>query len=806
MASLCVLLKKQIKPTLAALLLATLFSAMIYGCGGGGSGGTVIVTPPPGGLMAKGSVVLPAGFKLPLSQLQVVTEAGQANVSANGSFSAPVASAGPRIVQLVDKISGKTTLLGYVDAASSGSVFSAGHGDISVKGTADALLFMGLLGGMLPTGSWSAFIQDIRGSSQELQVSSAVRASVIANPTAITDGDAGISAAVGAVQSSFTGPNIARHDSTPAPVYTKARQGASVQRVYVTGSATSGALIDVQPGSPQSTLIIEPNPDGDGIVPVSTTRRRGTIFIYKVGVGPSTMQINPVNPPLDVFSDVEVEPTLEIQSVATGLLNGLQGKFAYLPAINPPILLAADPVQKVTVYDVVAISPGTTDTIPTVAATVSDNTALQAEYIKEWRAALLQVRLKVLFSDILEPLIIEMIAGKAEESLLPEDSALEGVLASASHAAPGFDAALAAGDLKGAATAVLNAIEHNSNNLRSTYIAALSQKLVSTEKLDAATFQAALQDASRAIAIIGAIDKGIALVDITQAFHDNRIENDAEIWKATVLQPIVSIIPGQSLVDTNDPLVHLSVAIRDVTDLSAFRFKWSNTALEGNLESSTSTTPLSTGIIPDSKCVYVTDFTKFSVGTKDTITVQVFNEDDLDNPIGTASATITGAPSPCTNAIPPQVKFGTAPAGVQMSETATRPGDKVTVIVTAPADPTRQLLNVFWLDTTRQFQQPFENLISVDGVAAKSPTPNITFETTRGLLSSQTYNVANIQAAQTHTLVFQMLNPTDSSGNLSAVCTEGDVNGSAIPPYVEALSQDPGVSESFTIQFLNENP
>lgn len=757
--------------------------------------------------MAKGSVVLPVGFKLPLSQLQVVTEAGQANVSANGSFTAPVASAGPRIVQLVDRVSGKIVLLGYVDAASSGSAFSAGHGDISVKGTADALLFMGLLGGMLPTGSWSAFVQDIRGSAQELQVSNAVRASVITNPTAITDGDAGIAAAVGAVQSTFTGPNIARPDATPDRVNSTAKKGASVQRVYVTGSATSGALIDVQPGSPQSTLIIEPNPNGDGIVPVSTTRRRGTIFVYKVGTGPSTKQITPIDPPLEVFADVDVEPTLEIQSVASGILNGLQGKFAYLPATNPPILLAADPVQKVTVYDVVAISPGTTDTIPDVAAElVPKDKDLQPGYIKEWRAALLQVRLKVLFSDILEPLIIEMIAGKAEESLLPEDSALEGVLATASHAAPGFDAALSAGDLKGAATAVLNALEHNSNNLRSTYIAALSQKLVSTKTLDAATFQAALQNASKAVAIIGVIDKGIALVDITQAFHDNRIDNDAEFWTATVLQPIVSIIPGQSFVDTNDPLVHLRVAIRDVSDLSAFRFKWSNTALEGNLESSTSTNPLSTGIIPDSSCVYVTDFTKFSVGTKDTITVQVFNEDDLDNPIGTATAVITGAPSPCTNAIPPQVKFGTAPSGVQISETATRPGDKVTVTISAPADPTRQLLNVFWLDTTRQFQQPFENLISVDGVAAKSPTPNIFFETTRGLLSSQTYNVANIQAAQTHTLVFQMLNPTDSSGNLTAVCTEGDVNGSAIPPYVEALSQDPGVSESFTIQFLNENP
>ncbi len=793
---------------MAAILAVTLILVMA-GCGGSGSG-SPSGKKTTGGILAKGTVTLPVGFKLPFSQLQVLSEAGQANVGSSGAFTVPVASTGPRIIQLVDKVTAKIALLGYVDAASSGSVFSGGHGDISAKGTADALLFMGLLGGMLPTDSWSTFIQDIRGTSQELQVSDAVTTAVVADPTAISDGDADISNAIGAVQSTFTGPNIVRPDLAYATANSKlqlSKHSVSVQRVYVSPPTASGALIKVEPGSPQSSLIIEPNPSGDGIVAVSTSRRRGSIFVYKVGTGPSATQITPINPPQETFADIDIEPTLEISGVGTGILNGLQGKFAYLPFINPPILLAPDPVQKVAVYDVVAIGPGSTDTIPAIEKAVApDSTASQAEYDKEWRAALLASRLKVLFDDILEPLLIEMVAGKVEENLLPEDTALEGALTTASHSAPGFDAALEAGDLKGAATAIMNAIEHNSNGVRAQFISALSQKLVSSGKLDAASFQLALQNASKAIAIIGAIDKGIALVDITQAFHDNRIYNDADLWTADVLKPIVTIIPQTASVDTNDPLVHLSVAIRDVTDLSTFRFKWSNTALEGNLESSTSTSPLSTGIIPDSTCVYVTDFTKFSVGTKDTVSVQVFSEDDLDNPIGTATAVITGAPSPCTNAIPPQIHFGNAPAGVQISETATRPGDKVTVTINAPADPTRQLLQVLWLDTTQQFQQPFENLISVDGVQAKTTTPNITFVTTRGTLSSQQYNVSNIQAAQTHTLVFQMLNPTDSSGNLAAVCTEGDVKGSPTPPYVEAFSQDPGVSESFTIQFLNENP
>jgi hypothetical protein len=784
----------------------------VTGCGGssgtgGGSGSA--------GLVAKGRVSLPAGFKLPISQLRVVSDSGQTAVNKDGTFASPEAAAGARMVQLVDSVSGKVVLFGYADGGSSGSPYSNGAGVISAKSTADALLFLGVLGTSLPTTDWSAFQASIFGSTFETQVAGVVSSEVVAHPTAITDGSAAIATALAAVQNTFVQPAVAPSAVLPS-VSTPAARSA-VQRVVVTRTIT-GALVEVQPVTPQSTLYVQPNPTGDGIVAVSTSRRRGAMFIYKVGAGPDTKHIAPIDPPIRVASDVEIEPTEEIKSIQAGIFQGLEGKFAYLPLTNAPVVLQPDPVQKIAVFDVVVVGPGSTDTIAAVESTVALNdAAARAEYDKDWRAALLHSQLKCLLKDVIQPLLIEFVLSSAEAGEVEADDALEEALEPIAESAPGFLASLATGNLKDAGTALMTAIEENIAGVRSKVIAALAKEFVSSGKITPAKFQTsvstALTKASSCFAVFTAINKGIVVADITQAFHDNTSYNNADSWVADVLQPVITLTPQKSYVDTNDPLVHLAVKVQNISDLSSYRFQWTCTNQEGKLECSSSATNLGTSPIPDSTAVYVTDFTKFAVGTSDTVTVAMFAQDDLTNPIGTATAVVTAAPAPCTTVPPPAILSGAHPPIINLSEPATRPGDTLTVTVNFPADPSRdQELEVALFSAPGDFTSeanPREacKLISVDGLPAKSDYKDVYFSKTPGA-SSINYPAPDTTVAQTHTLVFQMLEPTDITGQIiEPYCSLKGANGGATPPSVIATGYGQnGGDGSVSYFYFNENP
>jgi hypothetical protein len=69
-----------------------LFVAWACGGGGGGQAGT-------SGLTAKGKVILPTGFTLPLSRLAVSTEDGQVPVASNSAFAVAVDAQGPTLVR-----------------------------------------------------------------------------------------------------------------------------------------------------------------------------------------------------------------------------------------------------------------------------------------------------------------------------------------------------------------------------------------------------------------------------------------------------------------------------------------------------------------------------------------------------------------------------------------------------------------------------------------------------------------------------------------------------------------------------------
>ncbi|HTQ10242.1 MAG TPA: hypothetical protein VMI31_09245 [Fimbriimonadaceae bacterium] len=599
------------------------------GCGGGGIGSHSTLT-------ATGTVTLPPGFTLPLSQLSVVTEAGAFPIGANGSFSAKVPTTGPRIVQLIDQSSNKIVLLGYVDAATSGSSFANGQGSISPASTADALLFAGLGGGIFPTDQWGPFIELIHSSSQEAQVASVIASSVAADPTAISDDDTAIENAVESIQSTYVPP------SAPRP--RTATPDVSVQTVFVSRSRASvGALINVTPTDPQSTLVIAPNPNGDGIVAVSNSRRRAALFIYKVGAGPSASNIVPIDPPQEVAADVDVEPEHEIGHFFTSILNGLQGKFDYIPVTSPPILLKADSTQEVAQYEVVAIGPGLNDTFTGAEALVGTTQAERNGLDQEWTPAMVRLYYTVIWRDIVKPTLEELIEGAGEAALQNLASASDETIETAAEGLPDVAAAVGQRDIKTAVTALINDVQQNTDGIKAKVIAALAQNLVSTGILSAANFQKAVQLILDAPSIIKIVNKGLFLADLAQASYDNTAYNTADVWTADVLKPKGTLTPNPATVNDIQNIAVLTAQLQNV-DPSQLRFKWSTPGKLGHLEEPNSSIDMPTGITSFSQAAYVADINKLQQGATDTVTVAIYVASDVSTPLTSVSSAILAQP------------------------------------------------------------------------------------------------------------------------------------------------------------------
>jgi hypothetical protein len=534
------------------------------------------------------------------------------------------------VIQLVDTKTNKIVMLGYADSATSGSPFANGQGKISATSTADVLLFIGLEGGLFPTANWSNFLNLIHSSPQEAQVAAAVTASIAAHPTAISDGDPAILNAVAAVQSTYVAP-------TP-------HWQSSVQRVTVTRTA-QGALINVSPGDPQSSLVVAPNPKGDGIVAVSNSRRRGVLFIYKVASGPSATQTTPINPPIEVGSDIDVEPEEEIGSFFVSLAKGLQGNFGYQPVTNPPVLLAADPFQEVAVYDVVAIGPGATDTFKEIEDTVSGgNDPVRLAMDKAWRAANSKTYLKVAVKDIVIPTCMELIMGSGEAKTAAADSATETAVEGAVESLPDVTAALASRDIKGAITAFFSDVSKDKAGIKKVLFAALARKLVSSGIISPDGFQIGLTRLTQALSIIGTINKAFLGADLSRAVLDNTIYNTADVWKANVLQPKATLLPNPATVNNFQNIAILTAQLQGISDLSKLRFEWITSGTQGSLEEPHDSIAMPSGPTTFNQAAYVADLLKLKNGQSDTVTVKIFSANDLRTPLATATAVVTARP------------------------------------------------------------------------------------------------------------------------------------------------------------------
>ena len=141
------------------------------------------------GLPAAGTISVPAGSTLRLSDLKVMTAAGKASVGADGTFTAKEPVGGPAMVVAMDA-DGKLIMLGHIDAD------NPSFNDISPMSTAEELLFLATTAFTLPIEQWPHVYELLAAAPETATLAAVIAQRIAVNVTALDDQDPEILAAL----------------------------------------------------------------------------------------------------------------------------------------------------------------------------------------------------------------------------------------------------------------------------------------------------------------------------------------------------------------------------------------------------------------------------------------------------------------------------------------------------------------------------------------------------------------------------------------------------------------------------------
>ena len=360
-----------------------------------------------------GTVQLPEGSKLALTDLRIVTCVGEAPVKAEGSFRARESGSSPALAFATDS-TGKPTLLGFVSGETSGT-----GSEISAQSTAVALLFQALSAFTLPRDAWPQALTLLTADPSTATLAKVVAARLAANPYAISDNDTELLSALNSAVTAILG-------STIAPALTASRTAACLKSfdVRVTSTAEETALVLVQPTDENSGVRVAPNAAGNGITITNSFRRHLWAYVYRTGWKTKDDDENAA--PHDITPWERVVPGTVVsgyipavngfQGTIGTILDAVSGQVAYSPVTSDAIILPVSPADaNQTFYKVIVVGPswksgGFNDELPTEYSAMSE--------AGEWRSAELKMNMLTIFQEFLFPALLSVFPAEAlgEES------------------------------------------------------------------------------------------------------------------------------------------------------------------------------------------------------------------------------------------------------------------------------------------------------------------------------------------------------------------------------------------------------
>jgi hypothetical protein len=584
---------------------------------------------------AAAKVVLPEGVVIDASTLVVATNVGDAAIGSNGVAAVEVITDFPSLALLVDA-DDKTVLMAFV---SPGDVAQ----EISARSTATALLFFSLGAWGVPAENAQDILDRIAASEEGATLAAAIAAAMVQNPTAITDGDQGVTdALMAAAQSLIT------EDSSPA-----AKSGVAARTL----ASNFQLLVTPDANTIQSGVQVLQNPDGDGVIAQNNFRRRAKMYAYLTGTKDDGGALTPVDPPTQTGEPVFIPTTYSLglfssfKQAAQNLV-GEGGVAPWSPIRTGALVLPRQGSAAETIYSVIVLGPHLNVAGPSGPFT----DARFATFYDEWNKTVGDLAMQTFVEDfVFKVLEFIAVAGPATANAQAAEAAvarfrlsLDPLLLAKGMAIPLSTklayrqalhevlVALAQPDVEGA--------------FRPKTIAMLQelwgQNSASKVKLE--QLERNLGRAVRIGALLTAIDAALSALDLGAVFNDLSSSRPGDAWEATVVPRKVNLEPSSSTVTKNNLTVSLTASVQQVQD-GEFLFRWSTTGGHGRIHSylGQEGTTFDTKW-PEDEIFYLGDFLGLVDGLMDTVTVEVYENDGSGTIssstafIGSATATING--------------------------------------------------------------------------------------------------------------------------------------------------------------------
>ena len=362
----------------------------LAGCGGGKSSFTTSGSNGGGRTrQVRGTVVVPAGFSLPLATMTAAAGLGHSAVGADGAFTVPVNAAnnaGPTLVWLQN--ADDVLLIGFGGESGSSTM------TLSAESTAIALVYFALGGFSIPAENRGQLLALIAGDSSLPPFVQTVTAQIGVNPLALVQGDQAIGTALRAVLTA-----MGATASLDANI-----SGRSVKTLAAapTRSRAVDAQLLLSPTGLQSNLEVLLGNAAQTVVATNHSRRYCRVHTYQTGVE-NASGIRTDYPAAKAVGGPVVLTSTGALSILSTIHDFTSGQTAFVPVSTPEIPLAVEGDAAQTFYDIVVLGSALSLADPAFYADPK-----YAAFVAGWRSERIRLNLTSWLSDIILGLLFEI--------------------------------------------------------------------------------------------------------------------------------------------------------------------------------------------------------------------------------------------------------------------------------------------------------------------------------------------------------------------------------------------------------------
>jgi hypothetical protein len=527
-----------------SLALSLTGGALLTGCGGGSSKDDASGPPL---VETRGTVTLPSGYSVPLTELIGTTAFDGAALQTDGSFiTKRVEGSAPQLAFLAHAATQKLSLLGFVGEGMSG---------ISAKGTATALLYLSMGLGGLPAPQQKEAVLALEAHPAVMSLADTIAARTAANPYAVLESDPQIVAV------------LKRAFETLTKKGTRAAQAVAKTR------AEPAPVLSLTPGDQSLARVVQTDL-GTSVIPTNLGRRPAVAYTYRTGTENSAGQQTMLS------AAVRVNGPQELPAVTTwvGSAFSLGNLSAWAPVPGQPVALTLQEGSTKTFYETVMVmASGKTE--------AEGEPAFFAEprYARElatWRTDRERLNKHAWVSGIFFDLVKSAIGGAATALSATVVASLVAELEAIEAAAANRILAQAAIGAFGNATkfAMESFLRGDllSGNLKNLAYKTVQRSLEAGQAAVRQRMDLALaRMASLALGVLAAAGTLLALGDLLTTYSDVMASEKGARWNATLLKPTLQLSPDVATIASGESL-RLSVnpvgLLESATNLT---YRWS---------------------------------------------------------------------------------------------------------------------------------------------------------------------------------------------------------------------------------------